>query len=120
MLRRFTTIAGICCAVAAIGPNPALAGSPPAIADCSAHGRLTQQYSVTQLHTALSEMPADVQEYTNCYEVIQHALLAQIGSNKTVASPSTSSSGGSSISTPVVVAIVVLALGGATATALAI
>lgn len=111
-------VIGISCALAATTPGAALAASSPAIADCTAHGRLTQHYSVAQLHNALSAMPADVQEYTNCYDVIQNALLAEIpGKHKDAPS---SSSGGSSVSTPVVAAIVVLALGGITAGAVAI
>jgi hypothetical protein len=53
---------------------------PPAVADCNAHARLTSHYTAAQLRSSLNSMPADIKEYTNCYDVIQKALLAQIGS----------------------------------------
>ncbi len=85
------------------------ATSSPVVADCISHGRLTHQYSVTQLHTALAQIPADTQEYTNCYALIQHALLAQVSSSRPGAgNASQGSSGGSFLPLPVVVVLAVL------------
>jgi hypothetical protein len=81
------------------------------IADCNSHGKLTQHYSVTQLHTALSTMPADVQEYTDCYNVIQNQLQAQVAGRK-VDPTNASSSGGGGLSTPLIIVLVVLVVGG--------
>jgi len=100
-------------AVGAIG----LAAVQPAVAssaadnDCNAHGRLTQHYSVGELRTALATMPADMQEYTNCYNVIQNQMLSQLpGHHGSAKDPG---SGGSSfISTPLLVALIVLVAGG--------
>ena len=95
-------------------PATAQAARSPAVADCTAHGRLTQHYTVSQLHTALAQMPADVQEYTNCYAIIQRALLAGVSRPAGHRSDSgTSSSGGSFLPTPVIVVIVLVALAGA-------
>jgi hypothetical protein len=81
------------------------------ITDCNAHGSLTKHYSVTQLHTALSTMPADVQEYTNCYNVIQNQLEAQVAGHK-VDPSNTSGSGGGGLSTPVIIVLIVVVIGG--------
>jgi hypothetical protein len=67
-------VASLCLAV------PAYASSgTKVIADCNAHNMLTRHYTIPQLQNALSTMPADVAEYTNCHDVIQRALLTQEG-----------------------------------------
>jgi hypothetical protein len=120
MIRRLTASLAAVCALAAIAPAAQAATAAPT-ADCQAHGHLTQAYSITQLRTSLAQMPADVQEYTNCYSVIQSALLSQIpGRHGKPSNSSSHSSSGSFLSTPVIIVIVVLALGGATAGAVAI
>lgn len=107
------TLVGVFCSHAA--------ASSPVIADCNSHGRLTGHYSVAQLHAALSEMPADVQEYTDCYDVIQRQLLAQIpGVRPSRPVSSAQGSGGSFLPAPVIVAIAVLAAAGATLGAVAL
>lgn len=97
----------------ALLPAQALAVSR-ATADCNAHNKLTRHYSVAELRTALNTMPADVKEYTSCYQIIQDQLFRQLG--KKVPSSSSGSSNGSSssfISTPLlIVIIVVILLGG--------
>jgi hypothetical protein len=90
----------------------AAAASSPAVNDCNAHGRLTARYSVAQLRTALATMPADVQEYTNCYSVIQSQLFSQIPGQHGKNTDSPSSSGSSFISTPLLVVLIVLVVGG--------
>ncbi len=99
----------------ALGAAPAALGAEaPAITDCNSHGRLTRQYPATQLKTALSTMPAAVKEYTDCYDVIQRALLAQLGTPHNGGSGgSGSGSGGSFLPTPLIVVLVLLALAGA-------
>jgi hypothetical protein len=102
---------------AASGGTPA-----QAITDCNDHGQLTQQYSTDVLRQALAQMPSDVREYTDCYDVIQRQLLKQVGStNPGAATTTTSSSGGGSVlPTWLIVVIIVLALAAITFGALAI
>ena len=89
---------------------PASAKLSGAVADCNTHTRLTQTYTAAQLRTALNTMPADVKEYTDCYDVIQRALLADIGGIK--ADGSGSSDGGSSfLPTPLLIVLGVLVVG---------
>jgi hypothetical protein len=103
-------------------PLAALAGSPAAasaaglsapVSDCNTHARLTHQYTVAQLRNALAAMPADVKEYTNCGDVIQRQLLAQLGELRGHGSSGTGSGGGSFLPTPVIVVLALLVLGGA-------
>jgi len=49
------------------------------VADCYANARLTHHYSIAQLRTGLNTIPADVAEYSDCHDVIQHQLLLQLG-----------------------------------------
>src|ERR1700751_1957577 len=84
MTRRAIIALVLACAVSAGASGAALAASGPtasqAITDCNTHGRLTTQYSSAVLRQALAQMPADVREDTDCYDVIQGQLLKQIGS----------------------------------------
>jgi len=108
-------------ATALIVPSTAL-GAPQsgAVADCNAHGQLTHQYTDSQLRIALGTMPADVKEYTDCYDVIQRALLAQVGSVHDSPASASGGSGGSFLPTPVIVVLVVLVAVGAALGALAL
>jgi hypothetical protein len=111
-------VAGLCGA-----PAAAAAGAAPnPVADCNAHGTLTRHYTVTQLRNGLRTMPADIKEYSNCYDVLQRQLLAQLGKRQTGAGvpQAPSSSGGSFLPTPVIVVLVVLVLGAAAIAAVAL
>jgi hypothetical protein len=97
-------------AVGLLAAAPAPAALSGAVADCNAHTRLTQTYTAAELRTALNTMPADVKEYTDCYDVIQRALLADIGGIK--ADASGSGDGGSSfLPTPLLIMLGVLVVG---------
>jgi hypothetical protein len=96
----------------AAAAQPAFAALSPAIADCNSHGQLTQHYSVAQLHTALSTMPTDVQEYTDCYNVIQNQLEAQVAGQKVDPASASGSGGSSFLSTPLLIALIVVLVGG--------
>jgi hypothetical protein len=100
--------------IAALGGAAAVPAdaSSSANGDCNAHGRLTQHYTVAQLRSALATMPADVQEYTNCYNVIQSQLLSQIPGHHGASKDSPGGSGGSFLSTPLLVVLIVLLVGG--------
>jgi hypothetical protein len=102
--------------LAAIAPSAA-AKLNPAVDDCAKHSALTSSYTVLQLQNALSTMPADVKEYTNCYDLIQAQLFNQLGGKD--GGGSASGSGGSFLPTPVIIVLVLLALGAATFGAIA-
>src|SRR5947209_4760352 len=68
----------------------------PAWADCNANARLTHHYTPSQLQSALVSMPADVREYTNCNDVLQQALRAELSG-----AGGSGGSGGSFLPTPV-------------------
>jgi hypothetical protein len=114
-MRRIYSLAALL-AIAALSSMPASAqASKAAWQDCKVHGGsgLTGHYTIAQLNTALRTMPAYVEEYSNCYGVIQAQLLKQQLKEKprpkAYASSDRSSGGGS---TGLIVAIVVVAIGG--------
>ena len=72
--------------------------------DCAAHGQLTHSYTPAQLKEALSEMSAATKQYSNCFDVIQRALLHGV---KNTDDPS-GGSGGSSTTTIVIIVVIVL------------
>jgi hypothetical protein len=87
----------------------ARAAGNPAAADCVAHGRLTQHYTVAALQNAIATMSSEVKQYTDCYDVLYRQLLAQ--ASGTVAPVSGSgSSGGSFLPTPVLIVLILLVL----------
>ena len=116
-MRKLSTLIALVCAL--VCASPAMARQSPVVGDCVAHGQLTQTYSEGQLKTGLSTMNAAVKEYTNCYDVIQRALLNEIGGVKPT-TPAAAGSGGSFLPTPVIVVLVLLALAGVTLGAIAI
>ncbi len=125
MTRRAITVLALACAVSLGGPALALAagnGTPAqAITDCNDHGQLTQQYTSQVLRQALAQMPADVREYTNCFDVIERQLFKQLGSSKSGAPATAATSSGSSfLPTWLIIVIVLLALAAITFGALAI
>ena len=85
------------------------AGLAPPVADCSLHGQLTKSYTASQLKNALNTMPADVREYSDCYNVIQRALLAKIGH---LNGDAAGGGGGSFLPIWLIVVIALLVLGG--------
>ena len=93
-----------------------------AIADCYTHSQLTAHYSTETLRKALVQMPADVREYSDCFDVIEKQLFAQQGSagGSSGTPASSSSSSGSVIPTPLLIVIILLALAAVTFGALAI
>lgn len=94
----------------------AAAGLSPPVADCQAHGRLTKHYSAAELRQALATMPADVAQYSNCPDVINRALLSDLG---TLSGGGPGGSGGSFLPgwaiAVLVAAVLIGAAGGAVA-----
>ncbi|CAA9515628.1 MAG: hypothetical protein AVDCRST_MAG85-2592 [uncultured Solirubrobacteraceae bacterium] len=56
----------------ALAPVNALASSEQVLDDCQ-DGRIDKKYSAKDLRDALEDMPADLDEYTSCREVIRSA-----------------------------------------------
>jgi hypothetical protein len=109
-LRRLPVwLAIIACAAGAL---PAAAGADaPAVNDCTVHLRLTRHYTVQQLQQAISTMSATVKEYTDCSDVLQRALSAEL-SGRNVGGGS-GGSGGSFLPLPLLLALIVVLLVGA-------
>jgi hypothetical protein len=103
------------CGLAA--PAAGAAGLSPPVADCNAHGTLTQTYSVPALRTALATMPADIAEYTDCHDVIENQLLGLLGG---LHGGGAGAGGGAFIPTPVAAILIVLGLIGSGYAGLAI
>ena len=125
MIRRAILALVLSCAVALAAPvaaGAAGADTPSAaISDCNDHGQLTAHYSPSTLRAALAQMPVDVREYTDCYDVIERQLFKELGqSTPGAAGTPASSSSGSGLPTWLLVVIVLLALAAVTFGALAI
>jgi hypothetical protein len=87
------------------------AGLAAPVADCYAHnGTLTHSYTVAQLRTGLATMPADVKEYSVCYDVLQRALLQKIGK---LSGGDTSGGGGSFLPAWLIAVLALLIVAGA-------
>jgi hypothetical protein len=57
-------------------PGVALAGSgDAAIKDCANDGKLDKSYTQSQLADAINNLPADVDEYSDCRDVLKRAQL---------------------------------------------
>lgn len=115
MRRAYTLAALLAITALSLMPASAQAAKKQAWQDCRAHGgsTLTGTYTIAELNEALRTMPAYVEEYSNCYGVIQAQLLKQQLAEKHPKAHTTSvgSSGGGS--TVLIVAIAVVAVGGA-------
>src|SRR5437773_8847882 len=57
----------------------AFAGGSAVIRDCTDDGRLEGHYTQRDLREALSSIPSDVDEYTNCRDVIRRAAFNGAG-----------------------------------------
>jgi hypothetical protein len=107
MLAALAALAGVCSAPLA---GPALAaGLAAAVADCEKHGQLTRSYSASELKSALASIPADINEYSNCHDVINRALLAKLGK---LNGSGLSGGGGSFLPTWLLVVVGLLVAGG--------
>lgn len=106
--RRASCVVAACLVAAGLtSVSPAMASLTAPAADCNQHAALTRTYTVSELRTALATMPADIREYTNCYDVIQRALLARLGQAQGGGS---GQGGGSFLPTPVLIVLVALGL----------
>jgi hypothetical protein len=101
-------VAGFCLLVL---PGAAgAAGLAPAVADCYTHGGvLTRSYTAAQLRSGLATMPADIREYSDCYDVLDRALLQKIGK---LSGGDSAGGGGSFLPIWLIVLLAVLVVGG--------
>src|ERR671937_1077613 len=66
---------------AALLASPEVAQASPqgVIRDCAQDGKLDHHYSLSDLKNAEKQLPSDVDEYTNCRDVINQAEVADSG-----------------------------------------
>ncbi|HEX8744192.1 MAG TPA: hypothetical protein VF712_13765 [Thermoleophilaceae bacterium] len=65
----------LCAALFALSaPAPALADGDEVIRDCYDDGKLDKEYSREELEDADSDLPSDVDEYSDCRSVIRSAM----------------------------------------------
>src|ERR671930_101766 len=67
-------------------PAVALASPQQVIRDCAQDGKLDQHYSLSDLKNAEKKLPTDVDEYTNCRDVINQAEVTGSGDKGQAAS----------------------------------
>jgi hypothetical protein len=60
-------------------PSVALANPQQVIRDCAQDGKLDHHYSLSDLKNAEKKLPTDVDEYTNCRDVINQAEVQGSG-----------------------------------------
>jgi hypothetical protein len=72
-------LAAISLAVLLLAPALARASGDDVIKDCTRNGSLTKTYSQSEYDQALAELPADVDEYGDCRQIIRDAQLAAAG-----------------------------------------
>src|SRR3954469_10491658 len=79
-MRRLLVTTMLFCAVA---PATAFADGGKVIRDCTDDGRLQRHYSQKDLRDALDSLPSDIDEYTNCRDVIRRAAFGGAGGGGT-------------------------------------
>src|SRR6185437_6653261 len=74
-MRRIRGTFTLLAAVMALLVLPGIAQASPqqVIRDCAQDGKLDHHYSLSDLKNALKKLPTDVDEYTNCRDVINQA-----------------------------------------------
>ncbi len=113
MRRRLTrtTVVAAVLGLALLCASPALSAQDPVIADCIANQQVTGNYTVAQLRHALNTLPPTTKEYTNCYDAINRALQAKLGTGH--GNGASDSSGGSFLPTWLVIVLILLVLAAA-------
>jgi hypothetical protein len=82
-MRRIRGTFTLLAAVMALLVLPGIAQASPqqVIRDCAQDGKLDHHYSLSDLKNALKKLPTDVDEYTNCRDVINQAEEQGSGGN---------------------------------------
>src|SRR3954469_3747542 len=80
-MRRIRNTFILLAATVALFALPAIAQASPeqVIRDCAKDGKLDQHYSLSDLKKAEKKLPTDVDEYTNCRDVINQAEVQGSG-----------------------------------------
>src|SRR5919201_2839030 len=91
---RNTLILVVAATVLLVLPAIATASPVQVIRDCAKDGKLDQHYSLSDLKKAEKKLPTDVDEYTNCRDVINQAEVQ--GSSSSGHSHGPASGGGGS------------------------
>ncbi|UTI65029.1 hypothetical protein NBH00_02190 [Paraconexibacter antarcticus] len=78
-VRSCLAVAVLTASVAA--PTAAFASGSAVISDCATDGKLDKKYSAADYANALKHIPTDVDEYTNCRDVIRRGQLGLGGSS---------------------------------------
>src|SRR5947207_13693361 len=74
-MRLLPTLALVVLSAVLVAGDAAASGGD-VIDDCTKHGTLTKHYSQRDYRQALAQLPADVDEYGNCRDVIRNAQVA--------------------------------------------
>jgi hypothetical protein len=72
-------LTAIALAVLLLAPAAASASGADVIRDCARNGRLTKRYSQKEYEQALANLPADIEEYGDCRNIIRDAQLGAAG-----------------------------------------
>jgi hypothetical protein len=78
-------VLGLALSTAVTSTGVALASPQSVIRDCAQDGKLDQHYSLSDLKNAEKKLPTDVDEYTNCRDVINQAEVSGSGDKGTKA-----------------------------------
>ena len=97
-MRRIRDTFILLAATVALFALPAMAQASPeqVIRDCAKDGKLDQHYSLSDLKKAEKKLPTDVDEYTNCRDVINQAEVQGSGGDAHGSSHGPASGGGGS------------------------
>jgi hypothetical protein len=79
---RVCALLSILIAICLAAPSGALASGKQVIRDCTDDGQLSRSYSQQDYRDALANLPTDVDEYTDCRDVIRHAQLGGAGGDR--------------------------------------
>jgi hypothetical protein len=94
-MRRLVILLTLLLALAPAAPTYARSATvQKVLADCSDDGRIEGHFTQSQLQAALHNIPSDIDEYTNCRDVIRRAALAAAGGGKGGGGAAGGSSGG--------------------------
>jgi hypothetical protein len=72
----------------------AFASASDVIRDCTDNGRLDGRYSQQELRKAIAKIPSDIDEYTNCRDIIRAAQLSGANGGGTNGTGGTDGTGG--------------------------
>lgn len=118
LVLRLALYAAVACLAAPLSAAVAAPSAPAGpLHDCATQGKLLHTYTTGQLRHALDTMSPELKEYSDCYDIINRALLAQVGGH---GGSGSGGSGGSFLPTWVIAVVIILLLLGAGFGALAV